>query len=210
VQERVKVPAGYSLVWSGQYEYMQRAKEKLKIMVPLTILLIVLLLYLNFRSLPQTLIVVLSIPFALIGAVWLLALLGYNLSVAVWVGIIALAGVAAETGVVMIVYLDEAYEKRKTAGALGTRADLHAAVVEGAVQRVRPLIMTVMAITLGLLPIMWSRGAGADVMKRIAAPMIGGMVSATVLTLILIPILYEFWRARSLPPAGPAPQPEAR
>jgi Cu(I)/Ag(I) efflux system membrane protein CusA/SilA len=178
---------------------MQRAKEKLKIMVPLTLLLIVLLLYLNFRSLPQTLIVVLSIPFALIGAIWLLAALQYNLSVAVWVGIIALAGVAAETGVVMVVYLDEAYHHRLQAGTLRKRQDLHEAVFEGAVQRVRPKVMTVMAIVMGLLPIMWSHGAGADVMKRIAAPMIGGMVSSTVLTLILIPILYEFWRARSLP-----------
>ncbi len=210
VSEQVKLPTGYSLVWSGQYEYMQRAKERLKVMVPLTVLLIVLLLYFNFRALPQTLIVVLSIPFALIGAIWLLSLLGYNLSVAVWVGVIALAGVAAETGVVMIVYLDEAYEKHKGAGALRTREDLHAAVLEGAVQRVRPLVMTVMAITMGLLPIMWSRGSGADVMKRIAAPMVGGMASATVLTLVLIPIIYEFWRARSLPPGKPAPQPEAR
>ena len=199
VQDRVQVPTGYSLVWSGQYEYMQRAKEKLKIMVPLTLLLIVLLLYLNFRSLPQTLIVVLSIPFALIGAIWLLAALQYNLSVAVWVGIIALAGVAAETGVVMVVYLDEAYHHRLQAGTLRKRQDLHEAVFEGAVQRVRPKVMTVMAIVMGLLPIMWSHGAGADVMKRIAAPMIGGMVSSTVLTLILIPIVYEFWRARSLP-----------
>ncbi len=208
VKQQVKMSPGYSLVWSGQYEYMQRAKERLKIMVPLTLLLIVLLLYSNFRSIPQTLIVVLSVPFALVGAVWLLALLGYNLSVAVWVGIIALAGVAAETGVVMIVYLDEAYENRLKAGALRTREDLHTAVMEGAVQRVRPLIMTVMAIIMGLLPIMWSHGAGADTMKRIAAPMVGGMVSATALTLVLIPILYEFWRARGLSRQGRAPGPE--
>ncbi len=199
VEAKVKVPAGYNMVWSGQYEYMQRAKERLKLMVPLTLFLVVLLLYLNFRSVPQTLIVLLSVPFALLGAIWLLAGLQYNLSVAVWVGIIALAGVAAETGVVMIVYLDQAYETRKAAGTLRTPQDLHEAVFEGAVQRVRPKIMTVMAIMMGLLPIMWSHGAGADVMKRIAAPMIGGMVSSTVLTLVLIPIIYEFWRARSLP-----------
>ena len=133
----------------------------------------------NFRAVPQTLIVLLSIPFAVIGAVWLLAALQYNMSVAVWVGIIALAGVAAETGVVMIVYLDEAYEHRKAAGTMNTPQDLHEAIFEGAVQRVRPKVMTVMAIMMGLLPIMWSSGTGADVMKRIAAPMIGGMVSST-------------------------------
>jgi Cu(I)/Ag(I) efflux system membrane protein CusA/SilA len=199
VEAKVKVPTGYNLVWSGQYEYMQRAKERLKLMVPLTLFLVILLLYFNFRAVPQTLIVLLSIPFAILGAIWLLATLQYNMSVAVWVGIIALAGVAAETGVVMIVYLDEAYELRKGAGTLRTRQDLHEAVFEGAVQRVRPKIMTVMAIMMGLLPIMWSYGTGADVMKRIAAPMIGGMVSSTVLTLVLIPIIYEFWRARSLP-----------
>ena len=198
VKQKVSVPTGYNLVWSGQYEYMQRAKERLKIMVPLTLLLVVLLLYLNFRAIPQTLIVLLSIPFAIIGAVWLLAALQYNMSVAVWVGIIALAGVAAETGVVMIVYLDEAYEHRKAAGTMNTPQDLHEAIFEGAVQRVRPKVMTVMAIMMGLLPIMWSSGTGADVMKRIAAPMIGGMVSSTVLTLILIPIIYEFWRGRAM------------
>jgi Cu(I)/Ag(I) efflux system membrane protein CusA/SilA len=202
VEANVKIPTGYNLVWSGQYESMQRAKERLKVMVPLTLFLVVLLLYLNFRAVPQTLIVLLSIPFAILGAIWLLAALQYNMSVAVWVGIIALAGVAAETGVVMIVYLDEAYEHRKSAGTLRTRQDLHEAVFEGAVQRVRPKIMTVMAIMMGLLPIMWSHGTGADVMKRIAAPMIGGMVSSTVLTLVLIPIIYEFWRARGLPNEG--------
>jgi Cu(I)/Ag(I) efflux system membrane protein CusA/SilA len=199
VRDKVKVPTGYSLVWSGQYEYMQSAKKRLKLVVPLTLFLVLLLLYFNFRALAPTLIVLLSIPFALIGAVWLLAILQYNMSVAVWVGIIALAGVAAETGVVMIVYLDEAYHHRLEAGTLKTREDLHEAIFEGAVQRVRPKIMTVVAITMGLLPIMWSHGTGADVMKRIAAPMVGGMVSSTVLTLILIPIIYEFWRARSLP-----------
>jgi Cu(I)/Ag(I) efflux system membrane protein CusA/SilA len=204
VRDSVRVPQGYTLVWSGQYEYMQRAKERLKLIVPLTGLVIVLLLYMNFRKIPQTLIVVLSIPFALIGAIWLLALLQYNLSVAVWVGIIALAGVAAETGVVMIVYLDEACEHREAAGTLKTRQDLREAIYQGAVDRVRPKIMTVMAIMMGLLPIMWSRGTGADVMKRIAAPMVGGMVSSTVLTLILIPIIYELWRARSLPEGGAA------
>ena len=206
VEREVRLPGGYTLVWSGQYEYMQRAKARLQIMVPITLLLIVLLLYLNFRAVPQTLIVILCLPFALVGAFWLLAALRYNLSVAVWVGIIALAGVAAEIGVVMLVYLDEAYANRRAAGRLRTRSDLHGAVLEGAVQRVRPIVMTVSAIIMGLLPIMWAHGSGADVMKRIAAPMVGGMVSAAILTLLLFPIVYELWRGRTLP-AGPVTPP---
>jgi len=199
VAEQVKLPPGYHLIWSGQFEYMERAKERLKYVIPLTLLVIFILLYFNFGSLAKCLIVLLSVPFALVGGVWLLYLLGYNLSVAVWVGIIALAGVAAETGVVMIVYLDQVYERRVREGKMSNARDLYEAIIEGAVTRVRPKMMTVMAIMAGLLPIMWSHGAGADVMKRIAAPMIGGMVTSTILTLVIIPVIYEMWRSRQLP-----------
>jgi Cu(I)/Ag(I) efflux system membrane protein CusA/SilA len=198
VAQKIKLPQGYTLSWSGQYEYMQRAKERLIYVIPLTILIIFVLLYLNFQSVAKTLIVLLSVPFALIGSIWLLYFLGYNLSVAVWVGIIALAGVAAETGVVMIVYLDEVFERRVREGSLTSMKDLSEAIIEGAVQRVRPKMMTVMAIIAGLLPIMWSHGAGADVMKRIAAPMIGGMVTSTILTLAVIPAIYALWRGRKM------------
>jgi Cu(I)/Ag(I) efflux system membrane protein CusA/SilA len=198
VAEKVKLPQGYTLVWSGQYEYLQRAKERLLYVVPLTILIIFVLLYLNFQSVAKSLIVLLSVPFALVGGIWLLDFLDYNLSVAVWVGIIALAGVAAETGVVMIVYLDEVYERRLREGSMSNERDLNEAIIEGAVQRVRPKMMTVMAIIAGLLPIMWSHGTGADVMKRIAAPMIGGMVTSTILTLAVIPAIYALWRGWEL------------
>jgi len=198
VRDRVTLPPGYRLVWAGQYEHLVRAEERLKLVVPVTLALILLLLYLNFRSLAKSLIVLLSVPFAAIGAIWYLDYLSYNLSIAVWVGIIALAGVAAETGVVMLVYLDEAYERRVREGRMTTVHDLRDAIMEGAVQRVRPKMMTVAAIIGGLLPIMWTTGTGADVMKRIAAPMIGGMVSSTVLTLLVIPVLYALWRGRSI------------
>lgn len=194
VAEKIKLPQGYTLSWSGQYEYMQRAKERLTYVVPLTVLIIFVLLYLNFQSVAKSLIVLLSVPFSLVGSVWLLYLLNYNLSVAVWVGIIALAGVAAEIGVVMIVYIDGAYERRLQEGKAMTLKDLFDAVIEGAVQRVRPVIMTATAIIAGLLPIMWTHGTGADVMKRIAAPMVGGMVTATILTLAVIPAIYALWR----------------
>jgi len=197
VHERVTLPPGYTLRWTGQYEHLVRAEERLKLVIPATLGVILLLLYLNFRSLTKSLMVLLSVPFAAIGAFWYLDALGYNLSVAVWVGIIALAGVAAETGVVMLVYLDEAYERRLREGRLETPQDLREAVIEGAVQRVRPKIMTVTAIMGGLLPIMWTTGTGADVMQRIAAPMIGGMVSSTILTLVVIPMMYFIWRGRS-------------
>jgi Cu(I)/Ag(I) efflux system membrane protein CusA/SilA len=199
VHNRVKLPAGYRLIWTGQYEHLVRAEERLKLVVPVTLAVILLLLYLNFRSLAKSLIVLLSVPFAGIGAIWYLSYLGYNLSVAVWVGIIALAGVAAETGVVMLVYLDEAYERRVREGRMASAQDLREAVMEGAVQRVRPKMMTVAAIMGGLLPIMWTTGTGADVIKRIAAPMIGGMVSSTLLTLLVIPVLYIIWRCREYP-----------
>ena len=198
IQEKVPLPPGYSLGWGGQYQYLQRAKAKLAIAIPLTILLIFVLLYLNFRSVPRCLIVLLSVPFSLIGAVWYLNYLEYNLSVAVWVGIIALLGVAAEIGVLVIVYLDQAVEQRRTEGRLVSLADLREAIVEGASRRVRPIIMTASAVIFGLLPIMWSQGTGADVMQRIAAPMIGGMVTTTVLTLLVIPVIYILWRGWDL------------
>ncbi len=198
VAEQVQLPQGYYLGWSGQYEYMQRAAARLMYVVPLTILIVFLLLYLNFKSVTRSLIVLLSVPFAAIGAIWALYLLDYNLSVAVWVGIIALIGVAAEIGVIMIVYLDQAYAKREKEGQLVTASDLVEGAFEGSVQRVRPIIMTVTAITAGLLPIMWGHGSGADVMKRIAAPMIGGMVTTTILTLLVIPAIYIIWRSWGL------------
>lgn len=194
VAKEVTLPPGYIISWSGQYEYMQRAAERLRLVIPLTVFLIFVLLYFNFDSVTKSLIVMLSVPFALIGSVWYLYLLEYHVSVAVWVGIIALAGVAAETGVLMIVYLDEAYEKRVQEGRMRTRADLYEAVLEGSVQRVRPKTMTVVAIMAGLLPIMWSHGAGTDVMQRIAAPMIGGMLTSAILTLLVIPAIYMLWR----------------
>ena len=202
VQEQVKFPPGYYVTWSGQFEYMQRAIEKMKVVIPVTLLIIFLLLYLNFRRLTETLIVMLSVPFALVGGVWLMWLLGYNMSVAVAVGFIALAGVAAETGVVMLIYLDQAWNKliaqREAEGIPLRLADLYAAVMEGAVERVRPKMMTVVAIMAGLLPIMWSSGTGSEVMRRIAAPMVGGMVSSTVLTLLVIPAIYALVKERGM------------
>ena len=198
VSSNVKLPAGYTVQWSGQYQYIQEANARLRVVVPITLLIILLLLYLNFRNLTEVLIVMLSIPFAVVGGIWFMWLLGYNMSVAVMVGFIALAGVAAETGVVMIIYLDHAFEARRQQSPRMTVQELYNAIMEGAVERVRPKMMTVTAIIAGLLPIMWSNETGARVMKRIAAPMIGGMVSSTVLTLILIPILYEIWRAWQL------------
>jgi Cu(I)/Ag(I) efflux system membrane protein CusA/SilA len=193
VARELTLPAGYTLVWSGQYEFMQRVAAKMRIVVPLTLAIVFLLLYLNFRGVTESLIVMLSVPFALIGGVWYLWLAGYNTSVAVWVGFIALAGVAAETGVVMLIYLDEAYERRRAAGTL-SRSDVADAVREGAVDRLRPKLMTVLTIILGLTPILWSTGTGADVMKRIAAPMVGGMATSTLLTLVVLPAVYLLWR----------------
>ncbi|WP_256647031.1 efflux RND transporter permease subunit [Thermomonas paludicola] len=206
VAESVKLPAGTYVSWSGQYEYMQRAIARMRIVIPFTLALIFLLLYLNFRRVTESLIVMLSVPFALIGGIWLLWLLDYQLSVAVAVGFIALAGVAAETGVVMLLYLDHALEEAKarcrTEGRPLSASDLHGAIVAGAVERVRPKMMTVVAIMAGLLPIMWSHGTGAEVMRRIAAPMVGGMVSSTVLTLVVIPVLYLLIKHRQLQVPG--------
>jgi copper/silver efflux system protein len=198
VSSHIQLPVGYTVEWSGQYEYMQEARARLMVIVPVTIAIIFLLLFLNFRNLTEVLIVMLALPFAMVGGIWFMYLLGYNLSVAVMVGFIALAGVAAETGVVMIIYLDEAYEtKLKESGHL-TGSDLYDVIMHGAVERVRPKMMTVSAIIAGLLPIMWSTETGARVMKRIAAPMVGGMISSTILTLIIIPILYELWRSHQI------------
>jgi Cu(I)/Ag(I) efflux system membrane protein CusA/SilA len=193
VEEMVQLPAGYSLQWSGQYEYMQRAKEKLALVVPATLMIIMLLLYLNFRNIGETLLVMLSLPFSLVGGVFFMWLLGYNWSVATAIGFIALAGVAAQTGVVMLIYLDHSWHARAETGRRSLN-DLYEAIMEGAVERVRPKMMTVCAIIGGLLPILWGSGTGASVMKRIAAPMVGGMVSSTILTLIVIPAIYSLWQ----------------
>jgi len=201
VAQRVTLPPGYSLVWSGQYEYMQRAAAKLQLVIPVTLAIIFLLLYLNFKSVGETLIVMLSVPFALVGGIWFIWLLSYNWSVAVAIGFIALAGVAAETGVVMLIYLDHAWAARRAAGPPSLR-DLYEAVMEGGAERVRPLMMTVTAIIAGLLPILWGGGAGASVMKRIAAPMVGGMLSSTILTLLVIPTIYSLWRQREVVAEG--------
>jgi len=210
VRESVDFLPGYTIQWSGQFEYMERATAKLKLVVPLTLVIIFLLLYLNFRRLTETLIVMLSVPFALVGGVWLLWWLDYNLSVAVAVGFIALAGVAAETGVVMLIYLDHALEKiragRAARGEALTLQDHYDAMIEGAVERVRPKMMTVVAIIAGLLPIMWGSGTGAEVMRRIAAPMVGGMLSSIVLTLVVIPAIYMLVKTRGIGrAAGPVP-----
>jgi Cu(I)/Ag(I) efflux system membrane protein CusA/SilA len=215
VQEKVVFPPGTYAVWSGQFEYLERAEAKLKIVVPATLLLIFVLLYLNFGRIAETLIVMLSLPFALVGGLWLVWGMGFNMSVAVAVGFIALAGVAAETGVVMLIYLDQALAARRAQcaaeGRAFTRADLHAAIMEGAVERVRPKMMTVTAIVAGLMPILWNEGTGSEIMQRIAVPMIGGMASSTLLTLLVIPAIYALakgWRlAANTPAAGAVPLP---
>ena len=213
VADNIKFPAGTYVQWSGQFEYMQRAIAKLKIVAPLTLAIIFLLLYLNFGTLTETLIVMLSLPFALVGGLWLMWWLGFNMSVAVAVGFIALAGVAAETGVVMLIYLDHALKEvraeREAEGVPLTRADLHHAIMLGAVERVRPKMMTVAAIMAGLLPILWSTGTGSEVMQRIAVPMIGGMASSTVLTLIVIPAIYALVKGARLPKASKPSEPRA-
>ncbi len=196
VERQVKLPTGYWLQWSGQYEALERVKARLRVVVPLTLGIIALLLYLTFGTLTEAAIVMLSLPFALVGGVWIMWILGYNLSIAVAVGFIALAGVAAETGVVMLIYLDHAWRDATRDGRRPTLAELVAAIEHGAVNRVRPKLMTVLAIMLGLVPALWSHGAGASVMKRIAAPMVGGMVTSTILTLLVIPVIYYLWRRR--------------
>src|SRR5512143_3776096 len=194
VAAAVEPPTGYSLEWSGQYENMQRVRERLKVVVPATIFVILFLLYANTKSVARTLIVVLAVPFSLVGAVWLLWALGYNVSIAVWVGMIALMGLDAETGVFMLLFLDLAYEEAKARGRLRSMADLHEAIIHGAVKRLRPKMMTVTAATIGLMPIMWSLGTGADVMKRVAAPMVGGLATSFLLELLVYPAIYLLWR----------------
>lgn len=204
IGQEVKFPSGYYIQWAGQFQYLQAAEKRLAIVIPFTLLIIFVLIYLNTQSVTKTFIVLLAVPFSLVGAFWLLYLLGYNMSVAVWVGLIALAGLDAETGVVMLLYLDQAWEKHRLAGRMSNMADLYAAVKEGAVQRIRPKMMTVCAILFGLLPIMWSPvyQAGADVMKRIATPMIGGVVTSGILELLIYPVIYVIWRRRDLPIDG--------
>jgi copper/silver efflux system protein len=194
----LKVPAGYSIFWSGQFEYMLRAQQRLMIVIPLTLLIIVLIIHLNTQSWIKTAIVLLAVPFSLVGAFWMIHLVGYNLSVAVWVGIIALAGLDAETGVVMLLYLYLAYADWKKQGRLNSTTDLREAIYHGAVKRVRPKAMTAAVIIAGLMPILWSHGAGADVMKRIATPMIGGVVTSTILELLVYPAIFFLWRQRGL------------
>ena len=199
----IRVPAGYSIFWSGQFEYMQRAQQRMLIVIPLTLLIIIFIIYLNTKSWIKTAIVLLAVPFSLVGAFWMLYLFDYNMSVAVWVGIIALAGLDAETGVVMLLYLDLAYDEWKTSGRLRTPTDLRDAIYHGAVKRVRPKAMTAAVIIAGLMPILWSHGAGADVMKRIATPMVGGVVTSTLMELLVYPAIFFLWRRRSLPELSP-------
>ncbi len=194
---RIQLPPGYNVFWSGQYEYMLRAKQRLLIVVPLTLFIITLIIYLNTQSLVRTSIVMLAVPFSLVGTFWTLYLLHYNLSVAVWIGIIALAGLDAETGVIMLLYLDIAYDEWKQKGLMRNPADLHDAIYHGAVKRLRPKIMTACVIIAGLAPILWSNGAGADVMKRIAAPMVGGVITSTISVLVVYPAIYYLWRSRA-------------
>ncbi len=199
IARNVVFPPGYYVEWAGSYEYFLRAKQRLLLLIPLTLLIIFVLLHLNTRSVGRTFLVLLAVPFSLVGAFWLLYWLGYNLSVAVAVGLIALAGLDAETGVVMLLYLDHAYEEWSREGRMRSRAELRAAIEEGALGRIRPKMMTICAILFGLLPILWSRETGADLMKRIAAPMVGGVVTSGILELLIYPVLYLLWRGWSLP-----------
>ena len=196
VREKIQLPAGYALAWSGQYENMLRVEERLKLVIPITIFLIFILLYMNTKSPVKASIVMLAVPFSLVGAVWFLYLLNYNMSIAVWVGMIALMGLDAETGVFMLLFLDLAYDERVRAGKMKTRDDLHEAIIHGAVKRIRPKMMTVMTTFIGLIPIMWSMGAGADMMKRIAAPMIGGIFTSFIMELLVYPPIYSIWKWR--------------
>jgi len=198
ISEQIRLPAGYNIVWSGEYEYMQRAQQRLMLVIPLTLFIIFIIIYLNTRSLTKVAIVFLAVPFSLVGTFWFLYFLGYNLSIAVWVGIIALAGLDAETGVVMLLYLDQAYDEWKRKGLMRGLKDLKEAIHHGAVKRVRPKIMTASVIIAGLIPIMWSHGTGADVMKRIAAPMVGGVVTSVMLELMVYPVIYFLWKSRKL------------
>jgi Cu(I)/Ag(I) efflux system membrane protein CusA/SilA len=194
ISDRLKLPPGYNYIWSGQFEYMEQARQRLQIIIPITLAVIFFILYVNTASLAKVFIVLLAVPFSLVGAVWLLYLLGYHLSLAVVVGLIALAGLDAETGVVMLLYLDLAYHRHQGEGRLNSYQDLEDAVMEGAVQRLRPKLMTVLAILMGLLPLMHGHGAGSEAMKRIAAPMVGGVVTSFFLELFIYPCIYVLWK----------------
>jgi Cu(I)/Ag(I) efflux system membrane protein CusA/SilA len=207
IREKVKLPAGYAALWSGQYEAMSRVRDRLTYVVPLTLFLVFLLLYLNTRSLTKTAIVALAVPFSAIGAVWYLYLLDYNMSVAVWVGLIALMGVDAETGVFMLLYLDLSYAQARKEGRLVSRAALQEAIVHGAARRLRPKFMTVATTFIGFFPIMLATGTGSDVWKRVAAPMVGGILTSFLLELVVYPVIYEIWKWHSevKPRLAPAP-----
>jgi Cu(I)/Ag(I) efflux system membrane protein CusA/SilA len=198
LRDQVKLPPGYAVSWSGQYEAMQRVKHRLTRVVPLTLGIVLLLLYANTRSLTKTMIILLAVPFSAVGAVCFLYLAGYNMSIGVWVGLIALMGVDAETGVYMLLYLDLAYEEARRLGRLQNFSELQEAIVQGAAKRLRPKFMTFATMCIGLLPIMWSTGTGADVMKRIAAPMVGGIFASFILELLVYPAIYAIWRQRYL------------
>ena len=198
VARQLTLPTGYSLTWSGQYENMMRVRERLKVVIPITLLLIFLLLYMSTRSAFKALVVMLAVPFSIVGAVWLMYLLGYNVSIAAWVGMIALMGLDAETGVFMLLFLDLSYEDARQKGLLRNQADLHEAIIHGAVKRIRPKMMTVAAASMGLMPIMWSTGTGADLMKRVAAPMVGGLWTSFLMELLVYPAIYLLWRSRQL------------
>jgi Cu(I)/Ag(I) efflux system membrane protein CusA/SilA len=190
------IPEGYRLEWSGEYEYLVKTHERLKLVIPLTALIIFVLIFFNTKSVTKTIIVLLAVPFSLVGSFWFLYLMGYNMSIAVWVGIIALAGLDAETGVVMLLYLELAHGEWERKGKLKTIIDLKDAIMHGAVKRIRPKIMTVGVILAGLIPVMFSHGAGSDIMKRIAAPMVGGVITSTILELVIYPAIYMLWKGR--------------
>ncbi len=200
VARHLKLPTGYSLTWSGQYENMLRVRERLRVVIPVTILLIFLLLYMNTRSAFKATVVMLAVPFSMVGAVWLMYLLGYNVSIAAWVGMIALMGLDAETGVFMLLFLDLSYEEARKKGLLRNLADLQEAIIHGAVKRIRPKMMTVAAASMGLMPIMWSAGTGADLMKRVAAPMVGGLFTSFLMELLVYPAIFLLWRGRRFHP----------
>ena len=204
VAAAIKLPTGYSLTWSGQFENMLRVRERLKVVLPVTLLLIFVLLFMNTKSAFKALLVMLAVPFSMVGAVWLMYLLGYNVSIAAWVGMIALMGLDAETGVFMLLFLEMSYERAQQAGLLRNMAELHEAIIHGAVKRIRPKLMTVAAASMGLMPIMWSAGVGADLMKRVAAPMVGGLFTSFLMELLVYPAIYLLWRSRQL-----KPEPEA-
>jgi len=198
IAEKISIPAGYSLIWSGQYEYMERSSKRLAMVIPITLLLVILLLYINTKSWIKTGIILLALPFSMVGAIWYLYIADFNISVAVWVGIIALLGVSAETGVVMLLYLDIAYDRFKKNGLLNSLTDLREAIFEGAVKRIRPKMMTVMTTMIGLFPIIIGTGIGSDVMKRIAAPMVGGIITSLIMELTLFPAIFYIIKKREL------------